>query len=122
MTRSADLWDKSLWYATAEEPDPGSDAPADARVLVVGGGFTGLSTALHLAERGVRVTLIEAEKIGYGASGRNGGQVIPGLKVDPAEMRARWGSEAGGRLVDFAGGVADRVFDLVGRYGIACGA
>ena len=47
MTRSADLWDKSLWYATAEEPDPGSDAPADAKVLVVGGGFTGLSTALH---------------------------------------------------------------------------
>ncbi|NVK60931.1 MAG: FAD-binding oxidoreductase [Rhodobacteraceae bacterium] len=122
MTRSADLWDKSLWYATAEEPDPGSDAPADAKVLVVGGGFTGLSTALHLAERGVPVTLIEAEKIGYGASGRNGGQVIPGLKLDPAEMRARWGAEAGGRLVAFAGGVADTVFELIDRYAIACGA
>ncbi|APZ52212.1 NAD(P)/FAD-dependent oxidoreductase [Salipiger abyssi] len=122
MTLSADLWDRSLWYATAKEPDPGSDAPEDAQVLVIGGGFTGLSTALHLAERGVAVTLIEAEKIGFGASGRNGGQVIPGLKIDPAEMRARWGAEAGGRLVEFAGGAADRVFDLIERHGIACAA
>lgn len=122
MTLSADLWDRSLWFATAEEPAPGVDAPEDAEVLVVGGGFSGLSTALHLAERGVSVSLIEACEIGFGASGRNGGQVIPGLKIDPAEMRSRWGGEAGGRLVAFAGGAADRVFELIARFGIACDA
>ncbi|MDO6584025.1 FAD-binding oxidoreductase [Salipiger sp. 1_MG-2023] len=120
MTLSADLWDRSLWYATAQEPAPETDAPADARVLVVGGGFTGLSCALHLAERGVAVTVIEAREIGFGASGRNGGQVIPGLKIDPSDMRAHWGAKAGGRLAEFAGGVADQVFGLIERHGIAC--
>lgn len=120
MHMSADLWDHSLWFAAAREPAPPSDTASDAEVLVVGGGFTGLSTALHLAERGVAVTLIEAREIGFGASGRNGGQVIPGLKIDPSDMRARWGAEAGGRLVAFAGGVADRVFDLVARHSIDC--
>ncbi|WP_108260695.1 NAD(P)/FAD-dependent oxidoreductase [Mangrovicoccus ximenensis] len=122
MTLSADLWEQSLWHATAEEPSPGSDAPLDATVLVIGGGFSGLSTALHLAERGVAVTLVEAKQIGFGASGRNGGQVIPGLKLDPSEMRARWGEAEGSRLAAFAGAAADRVFDLIDRHDIACGA
>ena len=59
------------------------------RVAVVGGGFTGLSTALHLAEAGVPVTVLEANEIGWGASGRNNGQVIPTLsRVDPDEIVA----------------------------------
>lgn len=120
MTRSADLWDQSLWYATAAEPDAPSDGAEDADVLIVGGGITGLSAALHLAERGKAVTLIEAQRIGHGASGRNGGQVIPGLKLDPSMMREKWGAEVGGRLAAFAGGAADQVFDLVERHGIAC--
>jgi glycine/D-amino acid oxidase-like deaminating enzyme len=66
-----------------------------AEVIVVGGGFTGLSTALHLAERGADVVLLEAEQPGWGASGRNGGQVNPGLKHDPDEVERHFGAVAG---------------------------
>jgi glycine/D-amino acid oxidase-like deaminating enzyme len=89
-------------------------------VAIVGGGFTGLSAALHLATSGTDVALCESQVIGFGASGRNGGQVIPGLKLDPEQIVARYGPDVGGRLVDFAGSAADRVFDLVDRYQIGC--
>ena len=110
----------SLWAATAA-PAPAttplqSDAQAD--VVVVGAGFCGLSTALHLAERGVRVTVLEAREIGFGGSGRNGGQVIPGLKHDPSELMALLGREQGQRLAAFAGGTADAVFDLIDKHGM----
>jgi glycine/D-amino acid oxidase-like deaminating enzyme len=115
---------RSLWAATAA---PGAayealDGDIDADVAIVGLGITGLSTALHLAERGVRVVAVDAATVGFGASGRNGGQVIPGLKENPAELRARWGAQRGDKLVRFVGGAADSVFDLVARHGIACGA
>ena len=79
----------SLWATTASPaPDtpPLSESGA-ADVVIVGGGFCGLSTALHLAERGIRPVLLEAREVGFGGSGRNGGQVIPGLKYDPADPR-----------------------------------
>ncbi|OZI36449.1 FAD-dependent oxidoreductase [Bordetella genomosp. 1] len=108
----------SLWAATAA-PAPDT-APltesAQADVLVIGGGYAGLSTALHLAERGVSVRLLEAREIGFGGSGRNGGQVIPGLKYDPDDLVAMYGPERGARLVRFAGGTADAVFDLIARH------
>lgn len=115
---------KSLWAATAP---PAPDCPplagdAKAEVAIVGGGFTGLSAALHLAEKGVAVTLLEAAEPGFGASGRNGGQVIAGLKEDPGDLVARFGEVAGERLVAFAGGTADFVFDLIARYGLDCDA
>lgn len=115
---------RSLWNATANPapPTPPLDGEAEADVAVVGGGFTGLSTALHLAEKGVSVTLLEAETPGWGASGRNGGQVIPGLKHDPDEVEQLFGTEMGGRVVRFAGGTADLVFSLIERHGIACDA
>ncbi|MEM1316607.1 MAG: FAD-binding oxidoreductase, partial [Pseudomonadota bacterium] len=103
-----------------EEPPVPSDAPQDADVIVVGGGFTGLSAALRLAEAGRSVTVLEAERIGWGASGRNGGQVLPGLKLDPDDMVAKWGQARGERLAAFAGGDADLVFELIARHGIAC--
>ena len=75
----------ALWTATAcsapETPPLQADAAAD--VCVIGGGYAGLSTALHLAERGTNVVVLEARAPGWGGSGRNGGQVIPGLKYDP---------------------------------------
>lgn len=110
----------ALWAATAPPaPDtPPLDADRDADVCVVGGGFAGLSAALHLAEAGVRVVLLEAREPGWGASGRNGGQVIPGLKFDPDELRAKFPGEAGEHLVDFAGRTADAVFDLIERHGM----
>lgn len=112
----------SLWAATAP---PGPAAPPLAGTLkvdvaVVGAGYTGLTAALHLAERGTTVAVLDAGEPGWGASGRNGGQVIPGLKYDPDELEARFGPEQGPRLVDFAGRAADLVFDLIERHNIAC--
>jgi glycine/D-amino acid oxidase-like deaminating enzyme len=88
-------------------------------VCVIGAGYAGLSTALHLAEAGVQTMVIEAQEPGYGASGRNGGQVIPGLKYDPDDLEAMFGRERGARLVDFAGRTADAVFDLVVKHRMA---
>jgi glycine/D-amino acid oxidase-like deaminating enzyme len=81
-----------------------------------------LSSALHLALQGVDVIVVDAEVPGWGASGRNGGQVIPGLKYDPGELEAMFGRERGERLWRFAGGTADFVLDLVARHGLDCGA
>lgn len=110
----------ALWAATAPPPPPTPplDSDADADVCIVGGGFAGLSAALHLAEAGVRAVVLEAREPGWGASGRNGGQVIPGLKHDPDELLARFPGEAGERLVQFAGSTADTVFDLITRHGM----
>lgn len=112
----------SLWHATATPVDtsPALTEPVTTDVLVIGAGFTGLSTALHLAELGVQTCVVEASQPGWGASGRNGGQVIPGLKYDPQELISRFGPERGQALVDFAGSAADVVFDLIERHGIAC--
>ena len=110
----------SLWAATARAaPDLSHLAESRrADVLVIGGGLTGLSTALHLAEAGASVTLLEAQVPGQGGSGRNGGQVIPGLKDDPEALDALYGPAA----TDFAGRTADILFDLIARHGIACDA
>jgi glycine/D-amino acid oxidase-like deaminating enzyme len=108
----------SLWAATAPPaaPTPPLEAPTRADVCVIGGGYCGLSAALHLAEQGADTVLLEAREPGWGGSGRNGGQVIPGLKYDPVELEAKYGPEAGRRLVDFAGHTADTVFDLIRRH------
>src|SRR5689334_15201944 len=108
----------SLWAATAGEapPTPPLDGSAAADVVIVGAGYAGLSTALHLAERGVKAIVLEAYAPGFGGSGRNGGQVIPGLKYDPDELEAMFGAERGGHLVDFVGRTADVVFDLIEKY------
>lgn len=80
-----------------------------ADLLVVGAGILGLTTALHAARQGLAVRVIEAKGLGEGASGLNGGQVIPGLKQDPEELRARFGD----RTASFAASTADAVFDLI---------
>lgn len=110
----------SLWAATAAEPPDTAPLQGSARadVLVIGGGYAGLSTALHLAERGVDTVLLEAREIGFGGSGRNGGQVIPGLKHDPDDLLKMYGPEHGERLIRFAGGTADMVFGLIERHGM----
>jgi glycine/D-amino acid oxidase-like deaminating enzyme len=97
-------------------PTPPLAAPTRADVCVVGGGYCGLSAALHLAEQGADTVLLEAREPGWGASGRNGGQVIPGLKFDPSDLRSQFGEERGRRLVDFAGRTADCVFDLIDSH------
>src|SRR6266540_4090629 len=115
---------QSLWGATAA-PAPATarlEGRAEADVVVVGAGYTGLSCALTLAEAGHAVIVLEASEVGHGASGRNGGQVIPGLKHDPDDLVARFGRDRGEALVRLAGGAADRVFALIAKYGIDCAA
>lgn len=114
----------SLWAATAV---PGRDFPLlsgelRARTVVVGGGFTGLSSALHLAEAGWDVVLLEANAIGWGASGRNGGQVIAGLKYDPDKLETMFGPDLGPRLAWAVGDAPDYLFRLIERLGLRCDA
>jgi len=114
----------SLWAATATAAPPTQELKGEvrARVAIVGGGYTGLSTALYLAERGVDAVLLEAAEPGFGASGRNGGQVIPGLKHDPDTLLETFGENGGHALIAFGGQTADRTFDLIRRHGIECDA
>lgn len=111
------------WYAATAHTSPprpvlAGDRQAD--VAIIGGGATGLSAALHLAQRGASVVLLEAGRIGHGASGRNGGQIIPGLRLGAADLMARLGAERGGALFHLALSARDLVVDLVARHGIDC--
>ena len=106
--------------ARAAVPTPPLDGDRRVSVAVVGGGFTGLSTALHLAGQGVDVTLIEAHEPGWGASGRNGGQVNPGLKHDPDEIEKTFGADLGRRMISLSWNAPNVVFDIVNRHQIAC--
>lgn len=112
-----------MWEATAIPAPPtlplGGETSAD--VCIVGAGFTGLSAALELAEHGVAVVVLEQGGPGFGGSGRNGGQILPGMKWYPDEIEALLGREAGGRLVGFAGSAPDLVYRLIEQHGIDCG-
>ncbi|MBM9595980.1 NAD(P)/FAD-dependent oxidoreductase [Roseitranquillus sediminis] len=110
----------SLWAEVAVPRAPASPlrGEVEAEVVVVGAGFTGLSAALHLARRGVAPIVVEAHAVGWGASGRNNGQVIPTLTAaEPDAMALRWG-EAGERFARLVGGSAAYLFDTVREEGI----
>src|SRR3954452_13176836 len=113
-------WPDSLWAAvTPSGPDLSElIGTQQADVIVIGAGFTGLSTALHLREAGVDVAIVEAAEPGWGASGRNNGQVIPTLsRPDPEAIIARHGA-AGERFVGMLRDSASILFDTVRRYRI----
>lgn len=112
----------SLWSATASpRPDYAVPQPEmTCDVAIVGGGFTGLSTALHLVTRGQRVIVAEGAEPGWGASGRNGGQVIAGLKTDPEALIDLFGADLGHRMAVNMGRSADLVFDLIEKYSMDC--
>lgn len=93
-----------------------------ADVVIIGAGFCGLSAAIHLAKNGVDVVCLEAEHVGWGASGRNNGQVIPGLKRDPDDVFALLGAEAGEKLLRCSAEAPGLVFSLVDELGIQCDA
>ena len=117
--------DHCFWThsAAAAPPTTMLEQAVETRVAIVGAGFSGLSTALHLAERGIPCVVLEAGEIGGGASGRNNGQVIPTLsRPDPSAMIARFGKERGERFVSLVRDSAQILFDIVRRYDIACDA
>ncbi|OLP46238.1 gamma-glutamylputrescine oxidoreductase [Rhizobium oryziradicis] len=91
-----------------------------ADVAVLGAGYSGLSTAIHLAEKGYKVVIVEGANIGWGASGRNGGQVVNGLNASLDTITRRYGKEAGafvGSLIQEGGKTIRR---LVSQYDIQC--
>ena len=117
-----DTFKTSLWMHTAvPAPDTKKlNINCSTEVVIVGAGFTGLSAALHLSEMGCKVTVLEAEEIGFGASGRNGGQVNPGLKIDPDVLLNRFGVKKASHIFSATESSADFVFDLVKRYNLNC--
>ncbi len=106
--------------ANAWETQPSLKGEARCDVCVIGGGFTGLSAALACAERGLSVILLEAKTIGFGASGRNGGQLIPGLRWSMREIDAEFGRERATAIFDLAWSAVARVSDRVLRHNIEC--
>ncbi len=116
------LTPQGLWDQTKSARPSASELTSDLScdVAIVGGGFCGLSAALHLAEAGTDAVVLEAEMPGWGASGRNGGQVIAGLKLDPRECVEKFGRERGQALHRFGAGTAELVFSLIERFQIRC--
>lgn len=111
-----------LWELTAPKAPETSilAGRVKADVAVVGGGYTGLSAALHLAEGGAEVALLEQVEIGFGGAGRNAGLVNAGMWVMPDVLTTILGNRYGERLVRLLGDAPQLVFDLIDRYGIEC--
>lgn len=94
------------------------DGDVSVDAAIIGGGITGVSAALHLAERGYRVALLEAEQIGWGASGRNGGQVLPGFGASQGKIKSLVGPERARRLWDMTMEAVDLLHAQIQRHGI----
>jgi glycine/D-amino acid oxidase-like deaminating enzyme len=119
------MTDISLWHAVSSNRRrrPALATAMDVDLAIVGAGFSGLSAALHAAERGLSVAVLEADVIAWGASGRNAGFVVPNFaKMDPDDITGLLGSERGERLIDMACGSGDLVFELIRKHAIDCDA
>ncbi len=114
----------SLWEATATVPvtAPTLDGKHSTETVIIGAGYTGLSTALHLSEAGREVIVLEADEPGAGGSGRNGGQVIPSIRHFTDELVKNYGDDLGRRIHAFGAGDADYTFALIKRLGLNCDA
>ena len=112
----------SLWDKSAIEPDVSIrlDGDTSTDLAIIGGGFTGLSTALHAAQKGVECHVLEAKHIGYGGSGRNVGLVNAGLWLPPQDVKQRLGETRGAALVEMLGGAPNYVRSIIERHQIRC--
>ena len=113
--------ENNYWLDTVTMPlASAGPIPTTVDVAVIGAGFTGLSAARTLAQRGARVIVLEAETIGWGASSRNGGMVLTGLKLSPEVLTKRYGLEATKRMYAASLASIDCVEQLVRDENIAC--
>jgi glycine/D-amino acid oxidase-like deaminating enzyme len=114
--------ESNLWRETAPEAfsAPALEDSVQADLVIVGGGFTGCSAALHAARLGMNVRLLEAETIAHGGSGRNVGLVNAGLWMPPDDIIAELGQEVGGKLNEVLAAAPDLVFGLIEAHGIEC--
>jgi len=112
------------WYAASATPLPLQPQlegeVADADVCILGAGYTGLSAALELAEAGYRVVVLEARRVGWGASGRNGGQAIVGYGCEQSTLENLLGHDAARKLFDLSREGMDLLRQRIARHGIAC--
>lgn len=111
------------YYAATANATPAHAAlegDVSCDVCVVGAGYSGLSTALSLAEKGLKVVVLEADRIGFGASGRNGGQIINGYSRGYDTIRARYGEDTARALLNMSFDGGDLIRERVQKYNIAC--
>ncbi|UVC06910.1 FAD-binding oxidoreductase [Rhizobium sp. TH2] len=113
---------KNLWnHSAAPAPETSAlSCDISCDTAIIGGGFTGLSAALHLADAGVDAVVLEAKAIGFGGSGRNVGLVNAGMWMRPDDIIAAVGETTGERLVKDLGDGPAYVFELIGKHGIDC--
>jgi len=104
-----------------ESPVPGKALPQRADVVVIGAGYTGLAAARHLARSGASVLVLERGRVGAGASSRNGGQVLTGLKLEASTLVQRFGEARARQLFDVAGESMTRLESIVAEEQIDCG-
>src|ERR1700719_4545832 len=113
--------ESTYWLTTTSMPEGTSrQLPTRAEVVVIGAGFIGLSAARALAEKGVNVAVLEANSIGWGASSRNGGMVLTGLKLSAETLAKRYGMELTRRMYTTSLESIDLVERLVREENIAC--
>ena len=114
----------SIWNTTAVETEPSQNSAVEGQVdvAIVGGGFTGLSTALHCVEKGLSCHVLEASQIGFGGSGRNVGLVNAAAWLPPQDVRKILGEDDGDRFISHFSRAPDYVFSLIKKYQIQCNA
>jgi glycine/D-amino acid oxidase-like deaminating enzyme len=113
------------WWDTVERESTkyevrSATLPARADVVIVGAGYTGLAAARHLARAGASVVVVEREQVGWGASSRNGGQVLTGLKVEAAALVERFGQSRARQFFEIATESMARLESLIAEEAIAC--
>jgi gamma-glutamylputrescine oxidase len=113
---------KSYYAATANKQDarPALEGAETADVCIIGAGFTGISAALELVERGFSVIVLEAVRVGFGASGRNGGQIVNGYSRDLDVISARYGVDAGRAIGAMALEGGNIIRERIDKYSIQC--